>query len=131
MYSVNSLSKSNSIIYKTREKSLKIYIEAQKIMNSKRSTKQKESCQVYHSTCLQAVLQSRSDDDSLTHRVGDTGSANKALSCAYLQTSEHVGLGGVAYLTSGVDKNGHPVVDEDGYISLIAHKNHFKLDQRH
>lgn len=93
-------------------------------MNRERSTKQKECCQEYHSACLQAVTQSHSDTQ---------GSGTRGQQSTRLCLPSHIrtcGMGWGAYLTSGVDKDERPVVDEDGYVSLSVHKNHFKLDQR-
>lgn len=87
-------------------------------MNHERSTKQKECCQEYHSTCLQAVTQNHSD----TQSSGTRGQQSTRLCLpSHIRTC---GMGWVAYLTSGVDKDGRPVVDEDGYvISQCAQKS--------
>jgi hypothetical protein len=43
----------------------KVYVEAQKTMNSQGNTEQKEQCWWYHNTQLQTVLQSHGNKNSM------------------------------------------------------------------
>jgi hypothetical protein len=51
--------------FRGRKINLKVHIKAQKTMNSQGNTEQKEQHRRYHNTCLQTILQSHSNKNSM------------------------------------------------------------------